>query len=254
MARPPGPDAWAEPRARMVAEQLEARGVRSPEVLNAMRRVPRERFVDPLLIGRAYEDAALGIASGQTISQPYMVARMTEELDLPGWRARHAGRVPRVLDVGTGSGYQAAVLAAMGARVIGIERLPDLAAAAEERLRSVGYGTVRVETADGSEGWPGDAPYSGIVVAAAAPVVPPPLIEQLDIDGRLVVPVGIAQPPGAAGGAAHRRARRVAIGRAVRIRAARRAVRVPAGPVASRSAAASEPVRRRGRTAGRSGR
>lgn len=189
MNQPSDPDAWAERRARMVADQLADRGIRQSEVLAAMGRVPRERFVDPALIGRAYDDAALGIAGGQTISQPYIVARMTEELDLPGWRSRHAGRIPRVLDVGTGSGYQAAVLAAMGADVIGIERDDKLAHTAEVRLHELGW-RVRVVTGDGSEGWPQDAPYAAIVVAAAAPSVPPPLLDQLADGGRLVVPVG----------------------------------------------------------------
>jgi protein-L-isoaspartate(D-aspartate) O-methyltransferase len=173
----------------MVADQLVARGISSPDVLAAMSRVPRERFVEPALAGHAYDDAALGIASGQTISQPYMVARMTELLDLPGWRSRHAGRIPRVLDVGTGSGYQAAILVAMGARVIGVERIAELAAAAELRLRDAGFAAT-VVTADGSEGWPDQAPYAGIVVAAAAPSVPQPLVDQLATDGRLVIPVG----------------------------------------------------------------
>jgi protein-L-isoaspartate(D-aspartate) O-methyltransferase len=189
MAGSTDPDRWAEDRARMVAEQLVGRGIRQREVLDALARVPRERFVDPAVMDRAYDDAALGIADGQTISQPYIVARMTEELDLPGWRARHSGRIPRVLDVGTGSGYQAAVLAAMGARVIGVERHASLAAAAEERLRGLRL-TIRVVIGDGSEGWPDEAPYAAIVVAAAAPQVPPPLIDQLADDGRLVVPVG----------------------------------------------------------------
>ena len=173
----------------MVAEHLVARGIRQREVLDAMGRVPRERFVEPQMLERAYDDAALGIADGQTISQPYIVARMTEELDLPGWRVRHVGRVPRVLDVGTGSGYQAAVLATMGAQVIGVERHASLASGAEERLRALRL-PVRVGVGDGSEGWPDEAPYAAILVAAAAPDVPKPLIDQLADGGRLVVPVG----------------------------------------------------------------
>jgi protein-L-isoaspartate(D-aspartate) O-methyltransferase len=189
MGRPADPNAWAERRARMVADQLAARGIRQPEVLEAMARVPRERFVAAEMSDRSYDDAALAIAGGQTISQPYIVARMTEELDLPGWRSRHAGRIPRVLDVGTGSGYQAAVLHAMGARVIGIERDADLARAAEERLHALGM-RVRVVVGDGTEGWPDESPYAGIVAAAAAPGVPPPLLEQLADGGRLVIPIG----------------------------------------------------------------
>jgi protein-L-isoaspartate(D-aspartate) O-methyltransferase len=120
-----------------------------------------------------------------------MVARMTEALDLGGWPQRHAGdfRRPRVLDVGTGSGYQAAVLAELAADVVGVERDRDLATEARERLREAGY-AVRVEVGDGSEGFPGLAPYAGIVVAAAAPSVPAPLVDQLDVGGRVVIPVG----------------------------------------------------------------
>ena len=175
----------------MVADQLESRGVRQPEVLDAMRRVPRELFVPPALVGRAYEDGALGIGGGQTISQPYMVARMTESLDLPAWLHAHPhAPAPPVLDVGTGSGYQAAVLAAMGARVTSVERDPSLADEAAARLMHLGYGNVRVVVGDGSEGWEEDAPYAAIVVAAAAPEPPEPLIAQLADGGRLVIPVG----------------------------------------------------------------
>jgi protein-L-isoaspartate(D-aspartate) O-methyltransferase len=173
----------------MVEQQLRDRGVRSPEVLTAMATVPRERFVDATLMNSAYDDRALGIGSGQTISQPYMVARMTEVLDLPGWRARHRGETPRVLDVGTGSGYQAAVLAAMGAEVVSIERDPTLADEARERLDSLGY-EVRVVLGDGTEGYRRLAPFAAIVVAAAAPDVPTPLAEQLAVGGRLALPVG----------------------------------------------------------------
>jgi protein-L-isoaspartate(D-aspartate) O-methyltransferase len=190
--RPDPPDderRWSEQRGRMVAEQLRDRGVRSPEVLTAMAMVPRERFVDPALLRSAYDDRALGIGSGQTISQPYMVARMTEVLDLPGWRARHPGEPLRVLDVGTGSGYQAAILAAIGAEVVSIEREPALADEARERLASLDF-EVRVVLGDGTEGYPPLAPYAGIVVAAAAPDVPPPLMKQLADDGHLAIPVG----------------------------------------------------------------
>ena len=156
-----------------------------------MGRVPREQFVPRPLVARAYEDGALGIGGGQTISQPYMVARMTEALDLHRWAQAHPGEgAPRVLDVGTGSGYQAAVLAEMGCRVTSIERDPDLAAEAQDRLRWLGYENVRVVVGDGSEGWEGDAPYAGIVVAAAAPEPPEPLVAQLADGGRLVIPVG----------------------------------------------------------------
>lgn len=174
----------------MLAQQLQARGVHDTAVLAAMGGLPREQFVPPGWEERAYDDRALEIGHGQTISQPYMVARMSEELSLQAWTAQHPGRVPRVLDVGGGSGYQAAVLARMGARVLSVERDPELATAAARRLAALGIGNVEVVIGDGSGGWPKGAPYVGIVVGAAAPRVPPPLIEQLEDGGRLVIPVG----------------------------------------------------------------
>ncbi|MEA2622852.1 MAG: protein-L-isoaspartate(D-aspartate) O-methyltransferase [Chloroflexota bacterium] len=173
----------------MVVLQLEARGLRDRATLEAMGRVPRERFVPPHLERRAYEDGALAIGGGQTISQPFIVARTTDALRLDDWRRAHPGEPVRVLDVGTGSGYQAAVLADLGADVTSIEYDPDLAADAEKRLRELGY-AVEVVRGDGSGGYPPNAPYAGIVVAAAAPRIPPPLLEQLADDGTLVVPVG----------------------------------------------------------------
>lgn len=175
-------------RARMVADQLRERGVSQAEVLSAMDCVLREHFVPPQLRAQAYDDRALGIGGGQTISQPYMVARMSELLELPAWRSG-TGEAPRVLDVGTGSGYQAAVLAEMGADVVSVERDGDLADDARSLLAELGY-RVQVVVGDGSEGWPESAPYAGIVVAAAAPDVPPPLADQLMVGGRLVIPVG----------------------------------------------------------------
>jgi len=168
----------------MVATQLRARGIRDERVLGALLVVPREHFVPEWQRGAAYADEALPIPVGQTISQPYMVARMTELLEVV------AG--DRVLEVGTGSGYQAAVLASLGCRVTTIERHPELAAAARERLVRLGFGdAVEVRVGDGSLGAPDEAPWRGIVVTAAAPTVPTPLREQLDPDGgRLVVPVG----------------------------------------------------------------
>jgi protein-L-isoaspartate(D-aspartate) O-methyltransferase len=167
------------------ALQLEARGITDPRVLAAMRAVPRERFVPPDLRHLAYEDGALPIGRGQTISQPYIVAVMTQALALP---AVEGGR-PKVLDVGTGSGYQAAVLAQMGAQVISIEREPNLAEQAREVLAELGY-DVAVIVGDGSNGVPVEAPFEGILVAAASPDVPVPLVEQLKPDGRLVIPIG----------------------------------------------------------------
>ena len=166
----------------MVEEQLRRRGVADARVLDAMARVPRELFVPEHLRGRAYDDAALPIGGDQTISQPYMVARICEALSVrPG---------DRVLDVGTGSGYQAAVLAELAAEVHTIERLADLAARARDALAAAGYTNVSVDVGDGSLGLPAHAPFAAIAVAAAAPDVPPSLYAQLEQGGRLAVPVG----------------------------------------------------------------
>lgn len=173
----------------MVRDQLESRGIRDQATLAAMSLVPREAFVPEGRESLAYADGPLSIGHGQTISQPYMVARMTECLALSelGWP--WAGGAPAILDVGTGSGYQAAVLAQCGARVVSIERDPELAARARERLAAEGY-RVKVVVGDGSLGYPPDAPYAGIVVGAGAPAVPEPLVEQLGDGGRLVIPIG----------------------------------------------------------------
>jgi protein-L-isoaspartate(D-aspartate) O-methyltransferase len=171
-------------RDRMVAEQLEGRGLSDRRVLAAMRQVPRHRFVDASLAAHAYDDTPLPIGLEQTISQPYMVALMSEALELP-----EAGA--RVLEVGAGSGYQAAVLAALGAHGVAVERLPALAALAQQRLDELGYGeAMHVEVADGTEGWGADAPYDAILVSAGAPVIPRPLVQQLAPGGRLVLPIG----------------------------------------------------------------
>ena len=162
-------------RERMVVEQLEARGIHDSAVLAAIRNVLRHRFVAPALYGRAYDDTPLPIGERQTISQPYMVALMTEAIGV------HGGE--HVLEVGTGSGYQAAVLAELGVRVLTLERLPDLAAHARA-LR------VTVEVADGTLGWSAGAPYDAILVTAAAPQIPRPLIAQLAPHGCLVLPMG----------------------------------------------------------------
>jgi protein-L-isoaspartate(D-aspartate) O-methyltransferase len=166
----------------MVERQLRARDVEDERVLGAMERVPRELFVPIELRSRAYDDAALPIGFGQTISQPYMVARICEALSLRGDE--------RVLDVGTGSGYQAAVLAELGAEVVTIERFPELAASARESLAAAGYDRVEVRVGDGTLGVPDRAPFHAIAVAAAVPDLPPTLYDQLEARGRLVVPVG----------------------------------------------------------------
>ena len=169
-------------RERMVASQIAARGVKDPCVLEAMRAVPRERFVPEELRGLAFADGPLSIGQGQTISQPYIVALMTE-------LARPA-KGSRVLEVGTGSGYQAAVLAACFGEVYTIEILPDLGRRAEALLRELGLAKVRVRIGDGYDGWPEAAPFDAIVVTAAPDTIPKPLLEQLKIGGRLVIPVG----------------------------------------------------------------
>lgn len=173
----------------MVRDQLEARGIRDPATLSAMAAVPRELFVPAGREGDAYSDGPLSIGHGQTISQPYMVARMTESLALPDHGWPWADLPPTVLDVGTGSGYQAAILAECGARVVSVERDPDLAATARTRLAAAGY-DVEVVVGDGSAGYPPRAPYVGIVVAAGAPRIPEPLTDQLAERGRLVIPIG----------------------------------------------------------------
>jgi protein-L-isoaspartate(D-aspartate) O-methyltransferase len=170
-------------RVSMVERQLSARGIRDTRVLEAMRRVPRELFVPPQLRNEAYEDVALPIGFGQTISQPYMVARICAELGLRGGE--------RVLDVGTGSGYQAAVLGELAGEVHSIELVPELAARAESSLAAAGYADrVHVHVGDGTRGLPEHAPFAAIAVAAAAPALPATLYDQLELRGRLVVPVG----------------------------------------------------------------
>ena len=176
------PEESAEARRRMVELQLRGRDIVDEAVLRAMERVPRELFVPEKQQGRAYDDAALPLAHGQTISQPYMVARIVEALAIrPG---------ERVLDVGTGSGYQAAVLAALGTDVVTIERIPELADQARASLAAAGYDGVEVVVGDGTLGMPDRAPFDAIAVAAAAPEMPETLYDQLRPRGRLVVPVG----------------------------------------------------------------
>ncbi len=169
-------------RREMIARQIAGRGLHNPQVLAAMAAVPREDFVPHALRAQAFDDRPLSIGAGQTISQPYMVAWMLDALDLRGDE--------RVLEVGTGSGYAAAVLAELCAEVLTIERIPELARTAATRLRRHGRGNVQVRLGDGSLGWPEAAPFDAIVVAAGGPDVPPALQAQLAVGGRLVMPVG----------------------------------------------------------------
>jgi len=178
-------DACRQSRLAMVRRQIEARGVRDRRVLDAIRAVRRHRFVPPDQVDRAYQDNPLPIGYDQTISQPYIVALMTELLDL------EAGE--KVLEIGTGSGYQAAVLAELTDRVFSIEIVPELARMAARNLRNEEYDAVRLRTGDGYRGWPEEAPFEAIIVTAAPGHVPRPLIEQLAEGGRLVIPVGDAR-------------------------------------------------------------
>jgi protein-L-isoaspartate(D-aspartate) O-methyltransferase len=172
-----------EARRRMV-NGIATRGITDRAVLAAMRKVPRERFVAPALTDAVYEDHALPIGDEQTISQPYIVALMTEALGLTSR--------DRVLEIGTGSGYAAAVLAEIAAQVYTVERISSLAASARRRLSDLGYETVHVRCGDGTLGWPEHAPYDAIVVTAGGPEVPKALRDQLTVGGRLVMPVGAA--------------------------------------------------------------
>ena len=166
----------------MIREHLLGRGIRDQAVIGAMREVPREAFIDAELAGLAYEDHPLAIAGGQTISQPYIVAYMTEALELTG--------TERVLEIGTGSGYAAAILSRIVTTVYSVERLDVLARSARERLKRLGYKNIIIHEGDGTLGWEEHAPYDAIVVTAGAPSVPQPLLEQLAVGGRLVIPVG----------------------------------------------------------------
>ena len=169
-------------RERMLNTQIVARGIRDERVLAAMRAVPRHRFVPDHVAGSAYRDSPLPIGDGQTISQPYIVALMTELVQLEGNE--------KVLEIGTGSGYQAAILAQIAAEVITVERIPALAKDASRTLTELGYENIRVMVSDGTLGWPDEAPYDVIIVTAATPSMPDPLKEQLADGGRLVAPVG----------------------------------------------------------------
>jgi protein-L-isoaspartate(D-aspartate) O-methyltransferase len=174
-------DRFAEARCQMVKDQIQRRGLRDPALLAAFRTVPRHLFVPAPLRAAAYDDTPLAVGSGQTISQPYIVALMTVLLELEGGE--------RILEVGTGSGYQAAILSALSAEVYTVELLPALKRRSERILRRLGCRNVHVREGDGSLGWPEVAPFAGILVTAAAPAVPPPLLRQLREGGKLVIPV-----------------------------------------------------------------
>ena len=175
-------DVYARKRRRMVSEQLAGRDISDRRLLEIMGRVPRHLFVLPAYRGQAYEDYPLPIEEGQTISQPYIVALMTQSLGL------REGE--KVLEVGTGSGYQAAVLAEMGTRVFSIEINERLAAQSAKILQQLGYDNVRVRCGDGYRGWPEEAPFDAVIITCASPEIPPPLIDQLGEGGRLIIPLG----------------------------------------------------------------
>jgi protein-L-isoaspartate(D-aspartate) O-methyltransferase len=178
------PTDYAVARRRMVEEQLRRRGIHDPRVLRIMAAVPRHLFVDPAFVGRAYSDHALPIGQEQTISQPYMVALMTQALELQGEE--------KVLEIGTGSGYQTAMLAELADRVFTIERIPEIGIAARERLTAMGYSSIIYRIGDGTVGWREMAPFDRVIVTAGAPQVPPFLEEQLRVGGWGIVPVGDA--------------------------------------------------------------
>jgi protein-L-isoaspartate(D-aspartate) O-methyltransferase len=173
---------YAVARRKMAQDQLIARGIRDPQVLRAMEQVPRHAFVPPGLANQAYKDHPLNIGDRQTISQPYIVALMSESLNLkPG---------NKVLEIGTGSGYQTAILYAIGVEIYSIERIKDLSNKARKLLYSLGCDHFQLRIGDGTQGWPEAAPFDAIIVTAGAPNIPEPLIQQLKEGGRLVIPVG----------------------------------------------------------------
>ncbi|MFT5697192.1 MAG: protein-L-isoaspartate(D-aspartate) O-methyltransferase [Desulforhopalus sp.] len=173
---------FATSRSRMVQEQLLNRDIVDPKTIQAMGEVPRHLFVDPAMQGRAYGDHPLPIGAGQTISQPYIVAKMTQALRLTG--------VEKVLEIGTGSGYQAAVLSRICSQVYTVERINSLLAGARKTFDKLRYYNIRAKLDDGTMGWPENAPYDAIIVTAGGPEVPQPLIDQLGEGGRLIIPVG----------------------------------------------------------------
>jgi protein-L-isoaspartate(D-aspartate) O-methyltransferase len=178
------PDLYVTLRNEMVTDSIEGRGIRDPKVLQAMRLVPRHAFVPPNMRDHAYDDRALPIGFDKTISQPYIVATMTA--------AAHVKAGDKVLEIGTGSGYQAAVLAMMGAKVFTIEIQDQLSARTKEVLKTAGFSQVKMRTADGWYGWPEEAPFDAIIITCATPQIPKPLLDQLKPTGRIIVPLGEA--------------------------------------------------------------
>ncbi|HEY3303497.1 MAG TPA: protein-L-isoaspartate(D-aspartate) O-methyltransferase [Candidatus Binatia bacterium] len=179
------PSNYNRAREKMVQEQVIARGIKDPRVIEAMRKVPREYFVESALASRAYDDGPLPIGAKQTISQPYIVGLMTEAAELKG--------PEKVLEIGTGSGYQSAVLAEMAANVFSVEKIRSLSIRARAILDELGYYNVATHVGDGTIGWSDHAPYDAILVTAGSPGAPRPLVEQLAIGGRLVIPLGDEQ-------------------------------------------------------------
>ena len=173
---------FTQARRRMVSTQIKARGINDSRVLEAFSEIPRHMFVSEDLQMDAYEDYPLPIGHGQTISQPYIVALMTSQLELRGDE--------KILEVGTGSGYQAAILSRLAAEIHTVEIINELALAAGQKLQELGYSNIHVHKGDGSSGWPASAPYDGILVTAASPEVPQNLIDQIETGGRIVIPVG----------------------------------------------------------------
>ena len=178
-------DAFALPRLRMVEKLRDYYRIADERALEAMNQVPRHLFVPEAIQSQAYKDNALPISAGQTISQPYIVARMTELLELKGKE--------RVLEVGSGSGYQTAVLALVARKVFSVERIPELAANAKSLLLWLGYRNISFKTADGTEGWESYAPFDAVLVAAGGPEIPKPLVDQLIVGGKMVIPIGSDQ-------------------------------------------------------------
>lgn len=175
-------DLYIASREKMVREQIVPRGIKNQQVIDVLRKVPRHKFIDQKYLKEAYNDHPLPLAHGQTISQPYIVALMTELLELYGDE--------KVLEIGTGSGYQTAILAELAETVYSVDRIPELSQEAQQTLRQLGYKNIQLQVRDGSVGWQEFAPYDRIIVTASAPNIPQPLIDQLKEGGKIVIPLG----------------------------------------------------------------